>query len=304
MTKQNQAVVIETLPPMQLNITKAALTKLKKACKAITAVPTNGEQYKALTVQIGAVRTLRSKVEHRRKELKAPVLDWGRKLDTMAHGILDQLQEMETPLKALKLEADAEKARRKAEKEAAERERVARLQALLNDLRNSAMLLVTMTVADARQFVAELEARDIGEEYAELQSEAEMVRQTILIQARQAVAAKEAEAEDKAARQFELDTLRQQREEEDQARQAQAEADRKAAEIEEAKAAKRAAAQEAKKAKAYQKKLAADASTFLGWDYFSDEKPKFKTTEGQLLYKAASEAHAGILEFITEYAGE
>ena len=67
------------------------------------------------------MRTARTDVEKRRKELKQDALDYGRLVDSTAKRITERLEAIEGPLKANKELIDAENERIKREKEEAER---------------------------------------------------------------------------------------------------------------------------------------------------------------------------------------
>lgn len=77
--------------------------------------------YEQVRLAIADLRDTRVAIEKRRKELKADSLEYGRRVDTVAKLLIEQLLEIEQPLKDQKAAVDEEKARVKAKKEAVER---------------------------------------------------------------------------------------------------------------------------------------------------------------------------------------
>lgn len=65
---------------------------------------------------------LRSAIEAKRKALKEPALEWGRKVDAEAKALVGLVEELEAPLKERKLLVDREEEARRREAERAERE--------------------------------------------------------------------------------------------------------------------------------------------------------------------------------------
>lgn len=75
--------------------------------------------YEEVRLAIASVRNARVAIEARRVELKADALAYGRLVDSRAKELTSLLLEIEEPLKAKKEAVDAEKARVKAEADAA-----------------------------------------------------------------------------------------------------------------------------------------------------------------------------------------
>ncbi|MFY7700494.1 MAG: hypothetical protein ACOVQH_09510 [Burkholderiaceae bacterium] len=105
------AIVGET-PPKLYDVTDAAIAELKQELSGLT-------EYNAVSKGIAKVRTLRTRIEATRKQLKADSLAWGRKVDSEAKRITEQLEAIEEPLKLLKAAIDEAKEREKAAIEAA-----------------------------------------------------------------------------------------------------------------------------------------------------------------------------------------
>ena len=110
-----QTTTIQVVYP----ITDADITARFAGYADLTADSPQG--YKAVQAAIGELRSARVEVEKRRKDLKAESLEYGRRVDEVAKYLTGLIEAIEHPLKAKKAAVDEEKARIKAEKEAAER---------------------------------------------------------------------------------------------------------------------------------------------------------------------------------------
>lgn len=100
-----------------LPISEEQIAAFRAQYAALTADTPEG--YEAVRLAIANCRDTRGAVERRRVELKADALAWGRKVDTEAKRITALLEAIEEPLKAKKSVVDTEKARIKAEADAA-----------------------------------------------------------------------------------------------------------------------------------------------------------------------------------------
>lgn len=78
------------------------------------------ENYKIGVKHIAQVRTLRTAVEKRRKDLKADSIAFGKRVDAAAHRLTDLLEEIETPLLTAKKAVDDAEEIAKREKERAD----------------------------------------------------------------------------------------------------------------------------------------------------------------------------------------
>lgn len=81
------------------------------------------EGYEQVRVAIGELRTTRTGIEKRRKELNDDALAWKRRVDAEAKILTEAIVSIEEPLKAFKQSVDDEKERIKREKADAERRR-------------------------------------------------------------------------------------------------------------------------------------------------------------------------------------
>ena len=218
----NAPVTIPTFPPVTFSITDAGIAELEAKFKGLTVAFGDAKGYAGLVKAIAEIRTTRTDVEKRRKELKQDALDYGRKVDDAAKTITARLEAIEGPLKEQKDEIDAEVARIKAEKAEAERLRVAGIQAKIATISAMPVLCANATAAQIEEALAAARAKIITEEdFGEFAAQAHEAMITtinaldMMLDAR--VAADKAEAE-RIAEQARIDAERK------------AEADRVAAE--------------------------------------------------------------------------
>ena len=237
------AIVGET--PLRLyDVTDAAIADLKKELTGLT-------EYNAVSKGIAKVRTLRTRIEATRKQLKADSLAWGRKVDSEAKRITEQLEAIEEPLKQLKAAIDdakeAEKAAIAAAKAAETQKRLDMFAELEYPVNPFLVAEMSKEEYEAALGVASLAFRTVLEkrrqeaeaaEAAKREAEAAEVARAEAIRAeREALARERAELEAEKAKRDEADRLRREAVEEqeriariEQARiQAEAEAERQQA---------------------------------------------------------------------------
>lgn len=164
------------------------------------------------------LRGLRTSLESRRKELKAPVIERGRVLDAEAKRITSALAELEDPIDE---QIRVEEARKDAEREAraaAERERVAAIARRVDWIRDAFVRSVESGAGpdELAATVADLEALPITPDlYAERINEAEEARTATVLRLRElASRAREQAAREAAveAERAELERLRKEAE--------------------------------------------------------------------------------------------
>ena len=109
-----------TFPAVVFSVTDAGIAELEAKHRGLVVAHGDKKGYLALTQAIAEVRTARTDVEKRRKELKQDALEYGRLVDSTAKQITERLEAIEGPLKANKEQIDAENERIKREKEEAE----------------------------------------------------------------------------------------------------------------------------------------------------------------------------------------
>jgi hypothetical protein len=199
---------------------------------------------------IAECRTMRGKIEERRKDLKADSLAYGRKVDAIAKSLTALISSFEEPMQLKKKEIDDEKARQKAEAERLEREAI------------EAEIRQQREAEEARlREQREAEQRVLDEERKRLEADrAELARQRAEQEERDRKAREEREAAEKAERErvaaeqkAEAERLRAERarldEEQRQREAAQREAEEKARRERDAEEARLRAEREAEEAR-------------------------------------------------------
>ena len=160
------AAVAEVLPPIQSAVaefsqTEAGLAELRAEIASrtfdcsTTAGDTETRRFRT------ALTRLRSTIEARRQELKAPLLARGKLIDSEATRIKNEILALETPLDALIDAAAAEREARRMERERAEAERLAAINASIERIVRMPFLYVSAApnvIADA---IAEVNGMDL-----------------------------------------------------------------------------------------------------------------------------------------------
>lgn len=155
-------------------VTDRAIEELKERYAGLSIIPDDKDTYETVRLAIADVRTLRTTVEKKRKELKADALEWGRKVDGEAKRITEALLEIETPLKDEKEKEDRRQIEIKAAEVKAETERQNRLRLKVVDIRKMATECIGMSSDGLDRLMHELDALELTEdEYQEWLPEAE-----------------------------------------------------------------------------------------------------------------------------------
>jgi DNA repair exonuclease SbcCD ATPase subunit len=96
--------------------------------------------YDTVRVAIGELRTLRTDIEKRRKELKKDALEWGKTVDGEAKRLTAAIEAIEDPLKAVKQIVDDEREQKRLAAEQAERDRIAEIERQKLEAENQRLL--------------------------------------------------------------------------------------------------------------------------------------------------------------------
>lgn len=137
------------------------------------------------------IRTCRTSLEAKRKEIKAPALERCRLIDADAKRITEALLAIEDPLDAqVKAEEAAAEERREA-KRRAEMERLARLNGMVADIRGWPLAAVGASAQELRELIDSREVTDIGALPAEIREEAAEAKEEALGKLRNMLAARE-----------------------------------------------------------------------------------------------------------------
>ena len=208
--------------------TLAALSALEEKHKGMVFDVTTTAGMKEAKAARKELRELRVALEKKRKDLKAPVLDYTRALDGQAKAITARIEALEAPIDQQVKAEEQRKAREKAEAEAAERARIDAHRRVIEAMRNKPLAMIGAKPADLEAAFHEIQRTDLSglEEFA---GEAALVKDEaagklheLWTQAREAEAAairenvarverEKKEAEERAAReaeQAELEELR------------------------------------------------------------------------------------------------
>lgn len=169
--------------------------------------------------------TLRTTLEAKRKELKAPALAYAKRIDDEAKAINGEILALEEPLDAqIKAEEERKEAERAARAEA-ERKRIDLHQRSLHEIRDHINVSAGGSAASIELAIREVEQYEIGPAWEEFQGQAQVAKDETLDKLREmhaaAVAREQEEARQKAEREAEAARLAQERAELERQRQEQ-----------------------------------------------------------------------------------
>ncbi|HEY9017716.1 hypothetical protein [Thiomicrospira sp.] len=164
--------------PIVYDITKAAIMELKDRYPVVASIQDN-TQLKEVKAAIADVRSRRTAIEARRKELKADALEYGRQVDAKAKELTALLLEIEEPLKVVAEEYEERKRQEKLAKEREEKERIEKINALFRQFDNP--LNPMSTQDEIQSFINEVGSVSMGDEWGERLDEA-LMRQRLVIQ--------------------------------------------------------------------------------------------------------------------------
>ena len=135
--KEIQVVDFKNLPVdfSSCEVTDAALAKLKEEYGQVPDCSTR-EGYATAKAGLAICRSLRGKVEARRKELNGDAVSYKKRVDTEAKRIVDFVSALEAPMKEARKAEDAAKEKEREEKAEKEKERVAAIEKDINTIRN------------------------------------------------------------------------------------------------------------------------------------------------------------------------
>ena len=89
-------ITTPTFPAVVFSVTDAGIAELEAKHRGLVVAHGDKKGYLALTQAIAEVRTARTDVEKRRKELKQDALEYGRLVDSTAKAITERLEAIET----------------------------------------------------------------------------------------------------------------------------------------------------------------------------------------------------------------
>ncbi len=200
--KPNESENTNVLPLVDLGITDASLAILKDTYKNIPD-PNTPEGYDALKVGLSVLVPLRTGVEKKRKLLKADSLEYGRKIDTEAGRVTAELLSIEQPMRDAKSVIDDAEKLREQEEADKEAQRIADIEAKVEEIKGLTDGLLGADVAD--NIV-------IDESYGEFEEAAK----AMWTSARQAISKAIGDRQKYDLEQAELEKLREEKEKRDQ----------------------------------------------------------------------------------------
>jgi colicin import membrane protein len=234
MTEQVMMVDVEPAPvpasPIaEYNATAAGLARLRERYAGAVFDVTVAEGMKAARAARRELVSLRTGIEAKRVELKAPILERGRLLDSEAKRITAELLALEQPIDAQIEAEESRKAAEKAARDEAERQRAVAIQARIAWIGERPLSAVGKTAAEVRAIADQVEALPMTADlYGEHLATAESTRVATLarlLEIEHAVAAQEREAARIADEQRKLAEHRAQVEREESERRARIEAE-------------------------------------------------------------------------------
>lgn len=201
---------------VQIDVVSAGIAELRAKYQGVLFDVKTPKGMKEACEARAEVREPRYEVERLRKAAKRPILDLGKKLDTEAERITNELLAIEGPLD-LQIKAEEErKAAEKKAKEEAEAQRVALIRGRIeDDIRAVPLACIGRSARDIGIFIKDIESMVVDHTFAEFQKEAEGAKATTLIRLRAALAsaqAIEAEQARLAAERAENERIRQENE--------------------------------------------------------------------------------------------
>lgn len=228
-------------PPIEYGVTEAALAELAERYKDPDASTDDGYEYcKDGCRELTALRTA---VETRRKDLKAPALNWGRDVDKQAKDIVRRVKAIESPVREEKERIDEIK---QAEARKAAEVEQARVDGIQDNIEKIAATAREQnpndTAADYQQHITWLTELAITDEmFGEFVEEANTARDAALFKLTQwhdAALGREETDRRHAAEQARIDREKEELEAaQEKQREAEAKLEKKAREAEERKAA-------------------------------------------------------------------
>lgn len=201
--------------------TAAALADLRARFKGVVfdVTTTKGDK-EARAARLELVR-LRTSLEAKRKELKAPALERSRMIDTEAKRIEGEILSLEKPIDEQIKAEEARRERERAAKAEAERRRVAEIQGWIDGIKALPVRAAGKTSIVIEALIGDLVAVKVDETFAEFRPAAEAAHAQALATMRDLLAAAQAHEEEARRLRAEREALEQQRRE-DEARRAEA----------------------------------------------------------------------------------
>lgn len=173
MNAQVQAEVGPALEIAEYNPTAIALTDLAARFKGVVYDVTAPDGMKAAKEARNEIRSYRTALEKRRKELKEPALRRAKLIDEEAKLLTERIVALEQPI-AQQIEAEEQRIENeKRAREEAEQRRVQQIIGWINDIKLAPARATSFQAGAMEEALLLLKRREIGPEFAEFQKEAE-----------------------------------------------------------------------------------------------------------------------------------
>jgi hypothetical protein len=206
MSAENVVVTIA-----EYNPTAATLAELAKKFAGVTYDVTTTAGMETARVDRRALVTLRTTLETKRKELKAPALERCRLIDEEAKRLTSEILKLEAPIDTVIKAEEQRKEELRQQKAREEQER----QQLLNDriieIGKLPLRCISMSVDEVQLFLGTLEAKEIGAEFTgDFKARAETARAEAISEIRNMLSAKKLQEEQQRIERIrkEIDELR------------------------------------------------------------------------------------------------
>jgi len=279
MSEQAESNVVEftelKFPVIEYGVTEAALAELRERFKEPDASTEEG--YEHCKDGCRELTSLRTALETRRKDLKAPALDWGRKVDKLAKDLIRDIKAIEGPVRSEKERVDEIKQAEARELAQLEQKRIDAIKANIEKISATAREQNPSDKAsDYQQHISWLTELAITEEvFGELVDDAKTARDAALYKLNQWHEQTVQREADDARRADERAALDRQREEQD-ARAEKLREENERIENEKREAKEREAAAEKAEQKRKDDAAEAEAATKKAEDEKADQEQRDK----------------------------
>lgn len=210
---------------------EAGLAELRQRYANVVFDLTTAAGDKAARAARKELVTLRTSLEAKRKALKAPALDYSRRIDSEAQRITAEIAKLEEPIdeqiKADEQRREAERQRRADE----EARRIAAHQARVAEIAAAPLSATILDAAGIARLIDDVREIRLGPEFEEFGAAAGEAKEKALVRLREmhaAAVAREAEAARLAAERAELERLRAEQAERERQERERVEAERRA----------------------------------------------------------------------------
>lgn len=184
--------------------TKAGLAELEKLYGKVPEINTE-EDYEFVKNACKELTGTRTAIEAKRKEIKEPYLEAGRRIDAVAKEITESITKLEAPMKAAKKEHDDREKRQKEE-------RLARIRQKIDAIAANAQKARGKSAAEIEEIIEEVHNIDAFEDFYELKDDAIQVRDKTLTELQQLYSSQlEFERNERKRKEAEAELAEQQR---------------------------------------------------------------------------------------------